>query len=114
LIREGVTVKTTTLTMEQAKEFLRFVRIADVKDIRAVDTDLLLVLKTGERIVLTDGVLLSVTQPELLLTFRDGTLRLEQIFQQIEKIEPNAIDGDVPSLPDQHVMLDCTWKWLVF
>jgi len=92
------------------------VRIADVRDIRVLDTDLLLVLKTGERIVLTDGALLSVMRPDLVFVFKDGSLRLEQIFQQVDGIEPRANSTDVPLVPidlENHVALDSEWKWRV-
>lgn len=88
----------TTLNSNQAVEFLRDVRIANIKDIRTVDTDLIMTLQNGDVLILTDGALLSLLHPDLTFVFKDGTLRLEQLFQQIEKIDlhtPDTCDGSV-------------------
>ena len=89
---------TTTLNSNQAVEFLRDVRIANIKDIRTVDTDLILKLQNGDVLILSDGALLALMHPDLIFIFKDGTLRLEQLFQQIEKIDfhaPNACESAV-------------------
>lgn len=89
---------TKTLNSDQAVEFFRGVRIANIKDIRTVDTDLILTLQNGDVLILSDGALLSLMHPELIFVFKDGTLRLEQLFQQIEKIDlhtPNFCESAV-------------------
>lgn len=75
------------LNSVQATQFFKTRRIANIKDIRAVDTDMMLVFTNGDNIVLKDGALMAVVEPELMFTFIDGTLKLGQFFQQIEKIE---------------------------
>lgn len=78
-----------TLNLQQALQVFTQVRIQDIRDIRSVDTDLLLVLQTGQRIVWREGSLTVLQKPELVLLFKDGTLKAEQLFKQIELIHLN-------------------------
>lgn len=78
------------LNLVQATQFFKTRRIANIKDIRAVDTDMMLVFTNGDSIVLKDGALMAVVEPELMFTFIDGTLKLGQFFQQIEEIERHS------------------------
>jgi len=85
-----------TLNLQQALQVFERVRIEDIRDIRTVDTDLLLVFKSGQQIVWREGALTVLQKPDLVLLFRDGTLKAEQLFKQIEMIhisEPKVEEG---------------------
>lgn len=73
----------------QAMQAFAQLRMQDIRDIRSVDTDLLLVMRNGQQIVWQQGALTVLQKPELVLLFKDGTLRAEQLFKQIETIEIN-------------------------
>ena len=75
-----------TVNLQEALQVFSRVRMQDIRDIRSVDTDLLLVFKGGQQIVWHEGALTVLQKPELVLLFRDGTLKAEQLFKQIEMI----------------------------
>lgn len=77
------------VNQEQALQVFEQARIANIRDIRTVDTDLLLVMRNGQKIVWQGGALSALQNPDLLLVFKDGTLRAELLFKQIEMIELN-------------------------
>ena len=84
-----------TVNLQEALQVFARVRMQDIRDIRSVDTDLLLVFKGGQQIVWREGALTVLQKPELVLLFRDGTLKAEQLFKQIEMIhirEPKIED----------------------
>ena len=78
-----------TVNLQQALQVFERARIQDIRDIRSVDTDLLLVLRSGQHIVWREGSLTVLQKPELVLLFKDGTLKAEQLFKQIELIHLN-------------------------
>ena len=78
-----------TVNLQEALQVFARVRMQDIRDIRSVDTDLLLVFKGGQQIVWHEGALTVLQKPELVLLFRDGTLKAEQLFKQIEMIHLN-------------------------
>ena len=78
---------TLTLNLQQALQVFEQVRMQDIRDIRSVDIDLLLVLRSGQHIVWQEGSLTILQRPEMTLFFKDGTLKAEQLFKQIEKID---------------------------
>ncbi len=84
-----------TVNLQQALQVFERARIQDIRDIRSVDTDLLLVFKSGQQVMWRDGALTALQKPEMVLLFRDGTLKAEQLFKQIETIhikEPSVED----------------------
>lgn len=83
------TADVLVVNQEQALLVFEQARIANIRDIRTVDTDLLLVMRNGQKIVWQGGALSALQNPDLLLVFKDGTLRAELLFKQIEMIELN-------------------------
>jgi hypothetical protein len=75
-----------TVNFQQALQVFAHARIQDIRDIRSVDVDLLLVFKGGQQVMWREGALTVLQKPDLVLLFRDGTLRAEQLFKQIEMI----------------------------
>lgn len=89
----GALNETLTVDLQQALQIFEKARMQDIRDIRSVDTDLLLVMRNGQRIVWQGGALTVLQKPDLLLIFKDGTLRAEQLFKQIETIDINDPKG---------------------
>jgi hypothetical protein len=70
--------------MQHVLRMFEKIRMQDIRDIRSVDTDMLFVMQNGQRILWQQGALDALQKPELMLIFKDGTLRAEQLFKQIE------------------------------
>jgi hypothetical protein len=89
-----------TMNLQKALQAFAQMRIQDIKDIRSVDTDLLLVFQSGPHIIWREGALTALQQPEMVLLFKDGTLKAEQLFKQIEMIHLNDLKGEDDSFFD--------------
>lgn len=77
---------TTVLKLSEAAQFFMKVSIRSIKDVRALDVDLLIVLANGERIILSGGAMQALSAPDTQLHFADGQLQLGRMFQQIDQI----------------------------
>jgi hypothetical protein len=77
---------TTVLKLSEAVEFLKKQSIRSIKDVRALDVDLLFVLASGERIILSGAAMQALSAPETMLQFADGQVALGRVFQQIDQI----------------------------
>lgn len=85
------------INLDLEPNLLNKIRILDIKDIRSVDVDMLIYLQNGQQIVLENGALLALTKPELKLVFNDGTLKMEQLFNQIDQFHltsPKQCDSE--------------------
>jgi hypothetical protein len=78
---------TTTLTARDAAQGLKNISIKSIKDIRALDVDLLIVLTNGDRIIVSGGAVAALTTPNLPVEFAEGALTLGGLFQQIDQIQ---------------------------
>ncbi|BEV16368.1 hypothetical protein HBDW_31560 [Herbaspirillum sp. DW155] len=87
-IEEALVGKTTyTLDVTQAGTALRKISIETIKDVRSLGIDLLLVLRSGGQILLREGALDALVNPNRRLEFSDGVLTLQQIFMQSEQFD---------------------------
>ncbi|MDR9834753.1 beta strand repeat-containing protein [Herbaspirillum huttiense] len=77
---------TTVLKLSEAAEFLKKISIRTIKDVRAMDVDLLFVFANGERIIISGGAMQALSAPDTQLQFADGQLQLGRVFQQIDRI----------------------------
>ena len=76
----------TNINISEASKVLKHIDIKNVKDIRALDVDLLIVLTNGDQIILSGGAVQALAQPDLPIEFANGALPLGKLFQQIEQI----------------------------
>ena len=80
-IEDALMGKTTyTLDVMQAGTALRKIPIETIQDVRSLGIDLLLVLRSGGQILLREGALDALVNPDRRLQFSDGVLTLQQIF----------------------------------
>ncbi|MFS2114240.1 hypothetical protein, partial [Herbaspirillum frisingense] len=70
-----------------ANDYLKKISIRSIKDVRALDVDLMLVLVNGDRIIINNGALDAMGSPDMALQFADGQLPLARVFQQIDQID---------------------------
>ncbi|WP_433693573.1 hypothetical protein [Herbaspirillum seropedicae] len=77
---------TTVLKLSESSAFLKTVSIKSIKDVRALDVDLLLVLINGDQILISGGAMHALNSPDMALQFSDGQLPLARVFEQIERI----------------------------
>ncbi|EIJ48137.1 hypothetical protein GWL_23790 [Herbaspirillum sp. GW103] len=87
-IEDALVGKTTyTLDVTQAGTALRKISIETISDVRSLGIDLLLVLRSGGQILLREGALDALVNPNRRLEFSDGVLTLQQIFMQSEQFD---------------------------
>ncbi|WP_310646324.1 hypothetical protein [Limnohabitans sp.] len=86
--------------LQYVLRIFRKIRMQDIRDIRNIDTDMLFVMENGQRILWQSGALNSLQEPELMLVFKDGTLRAQQLLKQLE-----SIDIKQPN-DEKHLLLD--------
>ncbi|MDR9834751.1 hypothetical protein [Herbaspirillum huttiense] len=109
-IEEALMGKTTyTLDVMQAGTALRKIPIETIQDVRSLGIDLLLVLRSGGQILLREGALDALVNPDRRLQFSDGVLTLQQIFMQSEQFDflhqsGSGSGAEVPAT-DVHVPL---------
>jgi len=77
---------TITVTSAEIASTLQKLSLRQVKDVRAIDVDLLIELSNGDRVIVSGGAVMALTQPDLVLQFADGALPIQRLFQQIEQI----------------------------
>jgi len=68
-------MNTTVLKLSESDAFLRNISIRTIKDVRALDVDLLLILTNGDRIVISSGAMQALNAPDMTLQFSDGQSR---------------------------------------
>ncbi|MBW9335266.1 hypothetical protein FEE59_17290 [Herbaspirillum sp. RU 5E] len=104
-IEEALVGKTTyTLDVTQAGTALRKIPIETIRDVRSLGIDLLLVLRSGGQILLREGALDALVNPERRLEFSDGVLTLQQIFMQSEQFD--FLNQSGSSLGHDHPVAD--------
>lgn len=77
---------TTVLKLSESSAFLKAISLKSIKDVRALDVDLLLVLINGDQILISGGAMHALNSPDMALQFSDGQLPLARVFEQIERI----------------------------
>ncbi|WP_299536088.1 hypothetical protein [uncultured Herbaspirillum sp.] len=80
----------TVLNLTEASTLLRTINKRDIKDVRAIDNDLALVMENGHKIIISRGAVTAVNSPQLVLEFADGDVALGDVFEKLNHIEvPN-------------------------
>ncbi len=77
----------TVLNLTEASTLLRTINRRDIKDVRAIDLDLALVLENGHKIIISRGAVAAVNSPQLVLEFADGDVILGEVFEKLNHIE---------------------------
>ncbi|MDR9835834.1 adhesin [Herbaspirillum huttiense] len=80
----------TVLNLTEASALLRTINKRDIKDVRAIDLDLALVLESGHKIIISRGAVAAVNSPQLILEFADGDIALGDVFEKLNHIEVPA------------------------
>ncbi len=68
-------------------------KTTDIASIRIADTDLVVVLKNGQRIVVRDGAMRAMLDTDLLITFVDGQLRASDLLKQVGDVQLGRLSG---------------------
>ena len=85
----------TVLNLTEASTLLRTINKRDIKDVRAIDNDLALVMENGHKIIISRGAVTAVNSPQLVLEFADGDVALGDVFEKLNHIEV-ASDATAP------------------
>ncbi|WP_050010682.1 hypothetical protein [Herbaspirillum sp. B65] len=80
----------TVLNLTEASSLLRTIYKRDIKDVRAIDLDLVLVLENGHKIIISRGAVSAVNTPQVQLEFADGDVALGEVFEKLNHIEVPA------------------------
>ncbi|MFJ3056371.1 hypothetical protein [Herbaspirillum sp. NPDC087042] len=67
-------MNTIVLKLSESDAFLKNISIRTIKDVRALDVDLLLILTNGEHIVISGGAMQALSTPDMVLQFADPTV----------------------------------------
>ena len=59
---------------------------SDVKSIKVVDADIVIYLKTGKRIVVRDGVIKAMMDPDFSIGFVDGEISAQAALQDRKSV----------------------------
>lgn len=89
-IDKAATMSITVLNLTEASALLRTINKRDIKDVRAIDLDLALVLESGHKIIISRGAVAAVNSPQLILEFADGDIALGDVFEKLNHIEVPA------------------------
>lgn len=87
---KAATMSITVLNLTEASALLRTINKRDIKDVRAIDLDLALVLESGHKIIISRGAVAAVNSPQLMLEFADGDVALGDVFEKLNHIEVPA------------------------
>lgn len=87
---KAATMSITVLNLTEASALLRTINKRDIKDVRAIDLDLALVLESGHKIIISRGAVAAVNSPQLILEFADGDIALGDVFEKLNHIEVPA------------------------
>lgn len=100
----------TVLNLTEASTLLRTINRRDIKDVRAIDLDLALVLENGHKIIISRGAVAAVNSPQLVLEFADGDVILGEVFEKLNHIE---VPPDAAALGQSAVVqgLKLGWYW---
>lgn len=90
----------TVLNLTEASTLLRTINKRDIKDVRAIDNDLALVMENGHKIIISRGAVTAVNSPQLVLEFADGDVALGDVFEKLNHIEV-ASDATAPLMTSE-------------
>jgi len=77
----------TVLNLTEASSLLRTIHKRDIKDVRAIDLDLALVMENGHKIIISRGAVAAANTPQLVLEFADGDVAIGDVFEKLNHIE---------------------------
>jgi len=69
------------------------VKASEIASIRVVDTDLVVILKTGQRLNIRDGAMRAMLDPDLRITFLDGELCASDMLKQVGDVQLGSLSG---------------------
>ena len=68
-------------------------KASEIASIRVVDTDLVVILKNGQRLNIRDGAMRAMLEPELRIAFSDGELRASDMLKQAGDVYLGTLSG---------------------
>ena len=66
-------------------------RKVDVREVRIVDTDLVLHMRDGKKVVVRNGAFRALSEPDFVLEFEDGVLHGQELLQSSGSVELGSI-----------------------
>ncbi|WP_139347030.1 hypothetical protein [Herbaspirillum sp. VT-16-41] len=81
------------MNLTEAGTVLNSIARSSVKEVSAIDLDLVLVLDNGDKIIISRGAVTAMNSPQLQLAFADGTVALGEVFEQLNQIAVPADAG---------------------
>lgn len=81
--------------MADSKPVVNLARVpfskAEIASVRVVDTDLILVLKNGQRVTVRDGAMRSMLDPEWRIAMVDGEVLGSDLLKQVGKAQVGVL-----------------------
>jgi hypothetical protein len=86
-------------------------RAAEIASVRVLDTDLIVILKSGQRVTIRDGALRAMIDTNLRIAFADAEIRAADLLKQVGTVQADALsdlsvaskdaaDADASKTPD--------------
>ena len=68
-------------------------KASEIASIRVVDTDLVVILKNGQRLTIRDGAMRAMLDPDLRIAFNDVELRASDMLKQVGDVQLGSLSG---------------------
>jgi hypothetical protein len=66
-------------------------RAAEIASVRVLDTDLIVILKSGQRVSIRDGAMRAMIDTNLRIAFADGEIRAADLLKQVGTVQADAL-----------------------
>ncbi|MFN5940532.1 MAG: hypothetical protein ACK44C_09240, partial [Polaromonas sp.] len=66
-------------------------RAAEIASVRVLDTDLIVILKSGQRVTIRDGAMRAMIDTNLRIAFADGEIRAADLLKQVGSVQADAL-----------------------
>jgi hypothetical protein len=66
-------------------------RAAEIASVRVLDTDLIVILKSGQRVTIRDGAMRAMIDTNLRIAFADGEIRAADLLKQVGTVQADAL-----------------------
>ena len=66
---------------------------AEIASVRVLDTDLIVILKSGKRVTIRDGAMRAMIDPNLRIAFADGEIRAADLLKQVGSVQADALSN---------------------
>ncbi len=67
------------------------IRASDIQSVRVIDTDLVITTREGKRVVIRDGALRAMLEPQFVVSFADGEMSGATLFHQAGDSTPQTL-----------------------